>query len=109
MNIKSESFVCENRRVRGSMRYPVGDVFGDFYAQLAKKCRIWLEREYSEYSGRGLTYRFFCDAVKAECGIVSVTSEIALYEKGRGLIKRNFFARTWLSDGRICFGTYFYF
>ena len=101
MEYFSESGVLENVRVRYHFRYPIGEPFGDFYRELAKACRGWLDREYSEYQGRGITYRSNALITYSEEGITSVTLDISLFEKGTGDVKRRFSSQNWLADGRI--------
>jgi hypothetical protein len=87
---KSECACLDNRRVRAYFRYPVGAPFGDFYAELAECCRDFLAREYSSYSGRGLSYRFCADVIYSESGMTSVVLSASLNEKGLEREKRNF-------------------
>ncbi len=98
---KSECVCPENRRVKAYFRYPIGEPFGDFYSEIAERCRGFVEREYSGYSGRGLTYRFFASVIYSQNGVTSVTLDFSLNEKNGGKIKEQFFAQNWLDDGRI--------
>ena len=93
--------VLDRLRVRAQFRYPVGGAFGEFYAELAKRCIAWLENEYATYSGRGITLRFSAEALRDQSGITSVLLCVSLYEKGDGKLEERRFAQNWLDDGRL--------
>ncbi|MBE6599995.1 MAG: hypothetical protein E7640_02150 [Ruminococcaceae bacterium] len=88
------------RGARADLRYPVGEPFGEFYAELAEKCLEFATREYSEYSGRGIFYRALFDVVYSG-DVTSVLCEITVRERGVGILSKNVFAQNWLNDGRI--------
>ncbi len=97
------------RRAAAELRYPVGEPFGEFYAELSAKCAEFARREYAEYSGRGLTYRAYFDVVCSGGGKTSVVCTVTEREKGEKSFKKHIFSQIWLDDGRIlpiyrCFG-----
>lgn len=98
---KTESALLAGGRVKASFRYPVGGAFGDFYAELAKKCQDWLTAEYSECSEHGLTYVFFAETVYSECGIYSVILQTLLRKRGVGKVGEMYSAQNWLDGGRL--------
>jgi hypothetical protein len=95
-------YFCVGSAFRGLLRYPVGGAFGDFYEKVAKACREWAEREYPEYSGRMLTYRFAACVTDNLDGRVTVLCEFALSEKGIGTVARNVFSHAWGKNGKLC-------
>ena len=101
MEYFSESGALENARVKYHFRYPIGGPFGNFYRELSKSCRTWLDREYSGYSGRGLLYRLNARVVYSSEDITSVVTDISVLERGSAEAKKSFFAENWLDDGRI--------
>ena len=101
MEYRSECGVLENKRVRYYFRYPVAAPFGEYYSEVAKKCLLWAQKEYGEYSGRGITYRFLADASFCGDGITSVTVNFYVDEKGEGRQKQNFYAQNWIDSGRV--------
>ncbi len=87
-------------RVRADIRYPVGEPFGEFYAELAEKCLEFTAREYAEYAGRGIFYRAVFDVVYAG-EVVSVVGDISVRERGVGIVKKRVMAQNFLPDGRL--------
>ncbi|MBQ8388456.1 MAG: hypothetical protein IJX46_05995 [Clostridia bacterium] len=94
-------YFCVGTAFRGLFRYPVGGAFGDFYENVAAACREWAEREYSEYTGRMLTYRFSARVTDNDDDGAAVFCEFVLSEKGSGSVARNTFAHRWSMNGRV--------
>ena len=93
---KTEYFVPGNRRVKMSLSYPVGEGFLSFYEELACGIKDWAAREYSEYSGRGIIYRFSASITHSDELLTSVLCRVSVHERGAGQIAQNIFAQNFL-------------
>ena len=93
---KSEYFMTGNKKVKMSFIYPSGEEFGGFYEELTAQIKSWAEREYSEYSGRGMTYRFSASISHSDGILTSVLCRVLLSERGRGALAENVFAQNWV-------------
>ena len=97
---RSECALFRFGKIKAQFRYPVGEPFGNFYEELAEKCKIWAEREYSDYRGKGIRYRFSAK-IEEQGDIVPVILSVRLYEKGIGKTAEMNFAHNWLANGRM--------
>ena len=101
MEYRVECGILQNPRVRYYFRYPIGKPFDNYYSDVAKKCIHWAEKEFADYLGRGITYRFFAGISFCGDGVSSVTMNFSLNEKGGGQQMGSFYAQNWLDSGYI--------
>ncbi len=98
---KTEFFVPENRRVKMSFSYPAGEMFGGFYEELVQRIKDFAAREYSEYSGRGIMYRFSANISHFDGVLTSVLCRVSVHERGVGQVAQNVFAQNFAGGKMI--------